>query len=143
MKIHHFLSRVEHDRIHRAIQDAERGTAGRIVVYVSHERTPDPVKSAEKAFRKLRLESAEQKTGFLLFLAPKARKFAVIGGTALHEKWGQIGWDRLAGLVAGHFKEERYTEGLMAVINEVGRRFQADFPSDRPPDTRRADVIED
>ncbi len=144
MKIRHFLNRVEHDRIHQAIQAAERGTAGRVVIYISRRRVKDAMIEAHRHFSQLHLETEEEKCGLLLFLAPKTQKFAVLGGTALHEKLGQSWWDHLAQAMTVHFKAERYTEGILAALEEVGVTLKAHFPSDQPSSSSgEKDLIEE
>jgi uncharacterized membrane protein len=142
VKLRHFLDQIEHDHIHRAIQAAEENTAGRIVVYIGHRRVADPLVEARRLFRKLGLESGGDKAGLLLFVAPKTRKFAVLGGKALHEKLGQEWWDRLAEMIAKEFREDRYTAGLLAAIGEAGRVLHAHF-STAPHSSRGPDVIEE
>jgi uncharacterized membrane protein len=142
MRIRHFLNRVEHERVHQAIQKAERGTSGRIVVYLSHHWTRDALGAAHKAFVKLKLETPTEKTGLLIFLAPKTQKFAVVGGTALHEKLGQAWWDRLAGIITGHFKEGRFTDGLLAAVEEASQALQIHFPEMRTRYSAQDDIIE-
>lgn len=142
MKLRHFLDQIEHDHIHRAIQAAEENTAGRIVVYVGHRRVADPLAEAHRLFRKLALESGPEKAGLLLFVAPKTRKFAVLGGQALHEKLGQEWWDRLAEMMGKDFREGRYTAGLLAAIGEAGRVLHAHFPAG-PRSSRGPDIIEE
>ena len=142
MKLRHFLDQIEHDHIHRAIQAAEENTAGRIVVYIGHRRVADPLAEARRLFRKLGLESDREKAALLLFVAPKTRKFAVVGGKALHEKLGQAWWDHLAEMIAQDFREGRYTAGLLAAIEEAGRVLQAHFPA-APHSSRGPDVIEE
>jgi uncharacterized membrane protein len=127
VKIRHFLDQIEHDHVQTAIQAAEAHTRGRIVVYISHRNVADPLVEAQKLFRKLRIESERDQAGLLLFVAPKARKFAVLGGPALHAKLGQEWWDRLAEMVAKEFRQERFTEGILTTIDEAGRAFHAHF----------------
>jgi len=143
MKVRHFLSALEHDRIHRTIKSAEEGTSGDIVVYISHRRIADPLTEANLEFRKLRLESANEKNSFLLFLAPKTQKFAVVGGTALHEKVGQRWWDDLSALLTRHFKEGQYTDGLVAAIDRAGHALKTHFPATTTDRTGQKDIVEE
>jgi uncharacterized membrane protein len=142
VKTRHFLDRIEHDHIHRAIQAAEENTAGRIVVYIGHRRVADPLAEARRLFRKLGIESGPHRAGLLLFVAPKTRKFAVVGGAALHEKLGQAWWDRLAEMIAKEFREGNYTAGLLAAIGEAGLMLQAHFPAG-PHSSPGPDIIEE
>jgi uncharacterized membrane protein len=79
----------------------------------------------------------------LIFLAPKSQKFAVVGGPALHEKVGQAWWDELIALLTRHFKESRYTDGLVATIGQAGRALQTHFPARASDRSGRRDIVEE
>ena len=143
MKVKHFLSALEHDRVHQAIRSAEEGASGQIVVFISHRNVKDPLAAANREFRKLRLEAATDKNSLLIFLAPKSQKFAVVGGAALHEKVGQAWWNELIALLTRHFKEGRYTDGLAATIERAGRALKAHFPAGAPDRADRRDIVEE
>jgi uncharacterized membrane protein len=142
MKLKHFLDSLEHDRVHQTIQAAEKGTSARIVVYISHKNAADPMLAAQAVFKKLGLETAEKKTGLLFFVAPKTQKFAVLGGTALHEKLGQIWWDRLSDSLRAHFQRGSFTDGLVAALEEAGRDLKTHFPSAQSRPGGEIDLIE-
>ena len=143
MKVKHFLSTLEHTRVHGAIQAAETGTSGDIVVYITHKPVTDPLAAANDEFRKLGLETATSKDSFLLFVAPQSQKFAVVGGTALHAKVGQAWWDHLSTLLTRHFKEGRYTDGLIAAIEEAGTKLKHHFPAKTADRTGQQDIVEE
>jgi uncharacterized membrane protein len=143
MKISHFLNKVEHARVHQAIKAAEERTSGDIVVFISHRAVNDPVAGADRQFLRLKLETATDKNSLLIFLAPKTQKFAVVGGTALHEKVGQKWWDELVALIGGHFKDGRYTDGLVAAIEEAGRVLRQHFPATDTDRTGQKDIVEE
>ncbi len=143
MKIKHFLNNVEHARIHQAIKSAEAGNSGDIVLYISQRSVPDPLAAANRVFSKLKLEAAPEKNSLLIFLAPKSQTFAVVGGTLLHEKVGQIWWDELIVLLTSHFKEARYTEGLVAALDRAGQALRAHFPADAPDRAGQKDIVEE
>ena len=103
----------------------------------------DPLAAANHEFRKLRLETATDKNSLLLFLAPRTQTFAVVGGTALHEKVGQAWWDDLIALLTRHFKEGRYTDGLVAVIERAGDALRTHFPATAPDRTGQRDIVEE
>ena len=143
MKIKHFLSALEHDRIHRAIRTAEEGNSGDIVLYISHRRVIDPLAAANHEFRKLGLENAKDKNSLLILVAPKTQKFAVVGGTALHEKVGQAWWNSLSALLTRHFKEGHYTDGLLAAIEQAGQALKTHFPAKDTDRTGQHDILEE
>jgi uncharacterized membrane protein len=143
MKVKHFLSALEHDRVHAAIQAAEQGTSGDIVVVITHKRVTDPLAAAHHEFRRLGLETATNKDGLLIFLAPKSQKFAVLGGTALHDKTGQPWWDHLSDLLAHHFRQGNFTDGLVAAIEQAGQKLKQHFPASGTDRTGQQDIVED
>ena len=143
MKVKHFLSALEHDRVHQAIRSAEEGTSGDIVLFISHRNVTDPLAAANHEFRKLRLETATDKNSLLIFLAPKSQKFAVVGGTAFHEKVGQAWWNDLIALLTRHFKESRYTDGMVEAIEVAGRALKTHFPATATDRTGQSDIVEE
>ncbi len=143
MKTKHFLNAVEHARVHAAIQSAEQGTSGDIVVFITHKRVTDPLAAANDEFRKLGLETTTNKDSFLLFVAPTSQKFAVVGGTALHEKVGQAWWDHLSALLTRHFKEGHYTDGLIAALDQAGEQLKHHFPAQSIDRTGQKDIVEE
>jgi uncharacterized membrane protein len=143
MKVKHFLSTLEHDRVHRAIRCAEEGASGEIVVFISRRKAGDPLAAANHEFRKLRLETGKDQNSLLIFLAPKTQKFAVVGGAALHAKVGQAWWDELIALLTRHFKEGRYTDGLVATIEQAGRALKTHFPAGATDRTGQRDIVEE
>jgi len=143
MKVKHFLSKLEHDRVHQAIRAAEEGTSGDIVLFITQRKISDPLAAANDEFRKLRLETATDKNSLLILLAPKSQKFAVVGGTALHEKVGQAWWDELIGLLTRHFKAADYTNGLVAAIGQASRALKHHFPAKATDRTGQKDIVEE
>ncbi len=143
MKVKHFLNSVDHSRIHQKIRSAEEGTSGDIVLFITHRRVNDPLAAANEEFRKLHLETATDKNSLLIFLAPKTQKFAMVGGTAFHEKVGQVWWDDLILLLSRHFKEDRYTDGLVAAIEEAGHALKTHFPATAVDRTGQKDIVEE
>jgi len=143
MKIKHFLSAVDHHRIHQAIRSAEEGTSGTIVLFISHRNVKDSLAAANHEFQKLRLEATKGQNSLLIFLAPKSKKFAVVGGAALHDKMGQSWWNDLVALLAGHFKESRYTDGLLDIIEQAGSALKTHFPDNATDRTGHRDIVEE
>jgi uncharacterized membrane protein len=143
MKMKHFLSAVEHKRLHAAIQKAEEGTSGDIVVFLTHKRVPDALAAAHDEFRKLRLEKAAAQNAILFYVAPESQTFAVVGGTALHHKVGQVWWEDMTSLLARHFRAGRFTEGLIAAVERAGAKLQELFPAAHVDRTGERDIVEE
>jgi uncharacterized membrane protein len=143
MKVKHFLSALEHKRIHDAIKAAEDGTSSDIVVYITHRHVKDSLEAANQEFLKLRLDGAKDQNSLLVFVAPKSQTFAAVGGAALHEKVGQRWWEELSELLTRHFKEGRFTDGLIAAIERAGQALKIHFPATATDRTGQKDIVED
>jgi uncharacterized membrane protein len=143
VKVAHFLSAVEHARVHEAIRAAEEANSGDIVVFITRRHVSDALAEAKKEFEKLHLQQAVDHNSFLILLAPRSQTFAVIGGTALHEKVGQAWWNALIELLTRHFKAGRYTEGLVAAIDRAGEALKTHFPAEKVDRQGQADILEE
>jgi uncharacterized membrane protein len=81
-----FAKHLQHDSIVAAIRDTEHKTSGEIRVSVSHKHVDDPVAAAQAEFLRLGMNKSSERNGVLIFVAPRAHKFAVIGDEAIHAK---------------------------------------------------------
>jgi uncharacterized membrane protein len=129
MRTREFLSRLEHDRIVRAIQNAESKTSGEIRVYIQRGKSKtDPLIVAQKKFQRLGMYKTRERNAVLIFVAPRAHKFAVIGDKAIHEKCGEHFWQNIVDGMRVHFQNENFSQALTEAINEVGEVLAAHFP---------------
>lgn len=135
MRTHEFLNRVDHDRVVDAIKAAEAKTSGEIRVFVHRgDLKDDAYVYAQTKFNKLCLHKTRERNGVLIFVAPRAQKFAVLGDEAIHAKCGDAFWQQLVERMREHFKQENFTEALEHGIGEVGNVLSQYFP--RGPDDR-------
>ena len=123
-----FLNRLDHDRIVAAIAEAEKKTSGEIRVHIHHRKVTDPLKAGTEAFEKLGMTGTRHRNGVLLFVAPKSRNFAVLGDTTIHEKCGPEFWEGVAAAMKKDFREDRFTEGIVAAVTAVGDLLHSHFP---------------
>jgi len=129
MRTKEFLSKIEHDRIVNAIRDAEAKTSGEIRVFVQRGKLDiDPLPVAQKEFHRLGMDKTRERNAVLIFVAPRARKFAVIGDQAIHKKCGEAFWQSLVDEMREHFRGEKLTEALIHGIREIGAVLAAHFP---------------
>jgi len=129
MRTKEFLSKVEHDRIVQAIREAESNTSGEIRVFIQRGKlNGDPLVAAQKKFYQLGMHKTRDRNAVLIFVAPRAHKFAVFGDKAVHEKCGEQFWQRLVEGMRIHFQTEKFTNALVEGIKESGRLLAAHFP---------------
>jgi uncharacterized membrane protein len=135
MRTKEFLSKVEHDRIVHAIREAESKTSGEIRVYVQRGKlSGDPLTAAQKKFHQLGMHKTREQNAVLIFVVPRAHKFAVVGDKAIHEKCGDEFWQRIVEGMRAHFQNEKFSHALIEAIKEIGKLLAAHFPK-RPANT--------
>ena len=129
MRTKEFLSKVEHDRIVHAIREAESKTSGEIRVFVQRGKLKsDPLAAAQKKFRQLRMHKTRESNAVLIFVVPRAHKFAVVGDKAIHEKCGDEFWQRVVTRMRTHFQNENFSDALVEAIKEIGSVMASHFP---------------
>lgn len=116
------------ERIRRAIDAAESGTSGRIGVRVVAHKTDDALEDARRHFMHANLHEHQPRNGVIFFVAPKARKFAVFGDEAMHQRVGDTFWRALVGDMQQYFTSGDMTEGLVLGIARVGEQLRLHFP---------------
>ena len=138
-----FIDQIDYERVHAAIKAAEEGNSADIVLYISHRKAPEPLPAAQAVFTKLKLDRAKDDNSLLIFISPKSRTFAAVGGTALHAKVGQAWWDDMVGTLTTHFKQGQFTAGLLAILAHAGEALRHHFPAEGADRAGQADIVEE
>ncbi len=113
----------------QAIREAESKTSGEIRVYIQRGKLDvEPLIAAQKKFHRLGMHKTLERNAVLIFVAPRAHKFAVVGDKAIHEKCGEQLWQRLVDGMREHFRNDRFTDALVDAIEEAGKALAAHFP---------------
>jgi uncharacterized membrane protein len=128
MKAREFINGLEHDAIVKAIAEAEAKMRGEIRVFISHKKPEDAVAAAQKAFHHLKMQRSAERNGVLLFVAPRARKFAVIGDSAVHEQCGDEFWQEVTREMSAYFGKGEFTEGILHGVRRAGKLLAEHFP---------------
>lgn len=129
MRTKEFLSKLEHDRIVQAIRATESKTSGEIRVFVQRGKlSVDPLIVAQKKFQRLGMHKTRERNAVLIFVAPRAHKFAVVGDNAIHEKCGEQFWQHVVDGMRIHFQNEKFSQAVIEAINEIGKVLAQHFP---------------
>lgn len=143
MRTKEFLSKLEHDRIVQAIREAELKTSGEIRIYIQRGKFDlDPLIAAQEKFYQLGMHKTDERNAVLIFVAPRAHKFAVIGDKAIHEKCDEAFWQRLVERMREHFRNEKFTDALVEAIAEAGQALASHFPRRSTSTELPNDVVE-
>lgn len=128
MKPKEFLNRLEHDKIVAAIGNAEKKTSGEIRVFISRHNPDDAMVAAQEQFARLKMYKTREKNAVLIFVAPAAHKFAVIGDAGVHSRCGEVFWREVAAEMSGRFKKGEFTSGILHAIEKAGDLLAQHFP---------------
>ncbi|MFN2509131.1 MAG: TPM domain-containing protein [Chthoniobacterales bacterium] len=129
MKAKEFLGRLDHKRIVDAIAAAEATTSGEIRLFIDRGTVhDDPQLYAQKKFIELGMHKTAERNAILIFVAPRAQKFAVIGDEGVHQKCGAEFWQQLVEAMRAHFKREEFTDALVEAIETAGQLLSRYFP---------------
>jgi uncharacterized membrane protein len=142
MRTHRFLQELEHARIGNAIKAAEAKTSGQIRVFLQRGRfEEDALERAQKKFIQLGMEKTRERNAVLIFVAPRAQKFAVIGDEGVHQRCGEQFWQDLVARMRQHFLREDFTEALVEAITATGELLAKHFPKTGPSTNELPDEI--
>jgi uncharacterized membrane protein len=128
MKPREFLNRIQHAEIVAAIQAAEAKTSGEIRVCISHHVIDDPIDAAKREFAHLGMSATKARNGVLIYVAPRTRRFAIIGDEGVHSHCGEVFWREVADAMSARFRRGDYTEGIVHGIRTAGELLARHFP---------------
>ncbi|MDQ6860206.1 MAG: TPM domain-containing protein [Verrucomicrobiota bacterium] len=142
MRTKDFMAQLDHDRIVAAIGAAEEKTSGEIRVFIQHgEVDDDPLEFATAKFHQLEMTKTAERNAVLILVAPRARKFAVVGDEGIHQRCGEEFWNRLVMRMREHFKGEAFTDALVEGIQTVGASLGEHFPRQKDDRNELSDEI--
>lgn len=128
MNADQFIATIVDEQVIRAIQSAEARTSGELRVFVTDKNVVDPMAEAWKTFAGLNMQDTAQRNAVLIFVAPKARKFAIVADEGMHHLCKEAFWSQLAQQLSEGFRAGDYTGALVRVIEAIGCVLLAHFP---------------
>lgn len=114
-------------RIASAIAAAENGTTGRIAVRIVPDAAIDAFERAKHEFARTGLHRHDGENAALILVAPKARRFAVVGDRALHERVGDEFWNGVVEESRPWFARGEIAGGIVHAVGRVGNALHAHF----------------
>jgi uncharacterized membrane protein len=123
-----FLSALDHDRIVKAIAQAEACSRAEVRVHVSNQAVDDAPKAAAAQFEKLGMTATAERNGVLIYVAPRSQKFAIIGDSGIHASCGQSFWQDAAAAMEADFRAGRFTDGIVKGLARTADVLGTHFP---------------
>ncbi|MDB6004268.1 MAG: hypothetical protein JWR15_1255 [Prosthecobacter sp.] len=128
MNANELIAIIADEQVVRAIQSAEASTSGELRVFVTDRSFEDPMAEAWKTFARLKMQNTAQRNAVLIFVSPKARKFAIVADEGIHHFCKEAFWSQLAQQLSEGFKAGDYTGSLVCLIEDIGRALATHFP---------------
>lgn len=125
------MTHAERTAIARAIRHAEEGTSGHIAVREIFDSDVDAFERAKREFRAIGMHRLVGENGVLILVAPKARRFAVIGDRALHAHVGDSFWSGIVDESRTFFARGAIAPGVIAAVERIGEALRTHFPTPR------------
>ena len=123
-----YFSKFDSDRIVAAIMAAEKGTSGEVRVHVTRRVPKNLEQRAARRFELLGMTKTAEQNGVLIYVAPRARQFRILGDTAIHQKCGAEFWTDVASAMETSFRNGEFTEGVVRGIERIGEVLGRHFP---------------
>ncbi|UGU14825.1 TPM domain-containing protein [Sinomicrobium kalidii] len=128
-KVEDFLSQKEEQEIINAIREAERNTSGEVRVHI--EKTAGSSSHYERAievFGQLKMNNTKLGNGVLIYVAVEDRAFAICGDKGINKVVPDNFWNSTKDIIAGHFKNGKFKQGLVEGILMAGEQLKKHFP---------------
>jgi hypothetical protein len=122
------LASLETDRVQAAIRHAEETCAIELRISIAGAFWGDPRHLAELAFRRMGISATGRRNGLLIFLAPWRRKVVVLADEGIAAKVDATFWSGPIASVTSHFRDDRFTDGLVAAIENLSTALAPHFP---------------
>ena len=136
-----FFSREEQIQIREAVKEAEGETSGEIRVHLETKLSGNVLDRAAWIFKRLKMHETENRNGVLFYLAVQNKEFAIIGDAGINSKVADDFWDKIKNRLQTHFRNGKYSEGLIEGILMAGMQLKEHFPHKRDDKNELPDEI--
>jgi uncharacterized membrane protein len=140
-KVEDFLTKEEEQVVVDAIRIAEKNTSGEIRVHIEKETSIAVMDRAVEVFNQLEMHKTKDANGVLIYVAVKSRQFAICGDKGINEVVPDDFWDTTRNIMANHFKNGNFKQGLVDAILKAGEKLKHYFPWEDDDANELSDTI--
>jgi uncharacterized membrane protein len=131
--VRRFLGEADLAAVAAAIATAEAATSAEIRVHLDARCPGEALARAALVFERLGMHRTALRHGVLIYVSIEDHKLAVLGDRGIHERVGKAYWDGLLEAILAHFRGQRFRDGILHGVAEVGTVLNRHFPR-RPDD---------
>ncbi len=136
-----FFTREEQIQIRDTIKEAEGETSGEIRVHIETKLSGNVLDRAAWIFKRIGMHETENRNGVLFYFAVRNKEFAIIGDGGINSKVPENFWDKIKKTLQEHFRNGKYTEGLIEGILMTGMQLKEYFPHEKDDKNELPDEI--
>ena len=136
-----FFTREEQIQIRDTIKEAERETSGEIRVHIETKLSGNVLDRAAWIFKRIGMHETNNRNGVLFYFAVRNKEFAIIGDGGINSKVAENFWDKIKKTLQEHFRNGKYTEGLIEGIRMTGMQLKEYFPHEKDDKNELPDEI--
>jgi uncharacterized membrane protein len=136
-----FFTREEQIQIRDTIKEAERETSGEIRVHIETKLSGNVLDRAAWIFKRIGMHETNNRNGVLFYFAVRNKEFAIIGEGGINSKVAENFWDKIKKTLQEHFRNGKYTEGLIEGIRMTGMQLKEYFPHEKDDKNELPDEI--
>lgn len=130
-----FFSRipVAKAQIEAAIARLESQSSAELRVYIER-KLPRKAKGlsamarALEVFNELNMDKTAAQNAVLIYVGFKDHLCAIIGDQGIHQYLDEAYWQAQCDVLVAHFRQKAYTQGVVAVIDEIAKVLAQHFP---------------
>ncbi|HEY0045310.1 MAG TPA: TPM domain-containing protein [Flavobacterium sp.] len=123
-----FLSPEDEEQVVEAIRKAEKETSGEIRVHIEKTCPSSPLARAGEVFNLLAMDETELRNGVLIYVATDDHLFYICGDKGINDVVAPDFWDCTKDVMASHFKNRDFKQGLIEGIQRAGEQLRKHFP---------------
>jgi uncharacterized membrane protein len=127
-KVEDFLKPEEEQAVVEAIRIAEKNTSGEIRVHLEKKTSKPHYDRALEVFNELKMHETQLKNGVLIYVAVKDKNFVICGDKGINDVVAINFWDSTKDIMATHFKNGNFKQGLIDGIMMAGEQLKKHFP---------------
>ncbi len=136
-----FFSKREKAAIEAAIVAAEKRTSGEVRVHLEKRLSADPIARGREIFEKIGMTNTALRNGVLVLLGVADCQVVILGDEGIDRAVPPNFWQDTLSLMTSYFREDRFADGLVAGLGEIGEELSTFFPLSERDENELPDAI--
>lgn len=123
-----FFSKAQTLELQELIGVLEQNTSAELRIHIENSDNPNALERAAEVFQNLGMEKTKNRSGVLMYLNLRLRKFAIYVDSGLHELTGKVYWDKVCERMEMRFKKAEFLPAMSEALKEIGADLAKYFP---------------